>query len=363
MSISTTIYTAVTSKSPGRTGNMLFEPGHTRLAGGWDIDKAQRLAAWPPWASGRLSLDGLITHRDRSGGIAHDAYEGIARRRSDRVPRCHCPLEVTRRAAGHGVSPPVEDEHRRAASSSRVGRRSCRNALVQGPFMDPWFLWPLLCLAAFLAGAVNAVAGGGALLTFPGLAPSGSAARGGQHGPAPWPSCLVARPRAVGATATNWPATSPGCDCSLGPGLVGGLLGLGAVALSARGSLRGRGSLVVAPGGVALHVPTLVNRLLEAAGTAERAPASLSSQDRRCVRWSLVFQFLVGVYGGYFGAGIGILMLSALGLMGLHDLNAMNGVKTILASAINLTSVVVFVAVDVDYASIAPSWPWRRSVR
>src|ERR1700678_2033194 len=35
--------------------------------------------------------------------------------------------------------------------------------------MDPWLLWPLLCLAAFLAGAINSVAGGGTLLTFPAL--------------------------------------------------------------------------------------------------------------------------------------------------------------------------------------------------
>jgi uncharacterized membrane protein YfcA len=59
-----------------------------------------------------------------------------------------------------------------------------------------------------------------------------------------------------------------------------------------------------------------------------------------------VFQFLVGVYGGYFGAGIGILTLTALGLMGLGEIHRMNGVKTILAAAINAVSVVVFVACD-----------------
>ena len=57
------------------------------------------------------------------------------------------------------------------------------------------------------------------------------------------------------------------------------------------------------------------------------------------------FQFLVSVYGGYFGAGIGILMLSALGLMGLHDIHQMNAVKTVLAAVINGVSVVVFVFV------------------
>src|SRR5262249_20369072 len=56
------------------------------------------------------------------------------------------------------------------------------------------------------------------------------------------------------------------------------------------------------------------------------------------------FQFLVGVYGGYFGAGIGILMLSSLSLMGLGDIHRMNAVKTLLAALMNGVSVVVFVA-------------------
>src|SRR6202008_1547369 len=44
--------------------------------------------------------------------------------------------------------------------------------------------------------------------------------------------------------------------------------------------------------------------------------------------WSvLVYQFLVAVYGGYFGAGVGILMLAALGFMGLGNIHRMNGLK------------------------------------
>ena len=50
------------------------------------------------------------------------------------------------------------------------------------------------------------------------------------------------------------------------------------------------------------------------------------------------------MYGGYFGAGIGILMLTTLGFMGLGDIHRINAVKTFLASAINAASVVVFVA-------------------
>src|SRR5207248_2050882 len=63
----------------------------------------------------------------------------------------------------------------------------------------------------------------------------------------------------------------------------------------------------------------------------------------RTVAGVVVFQFFVAVYGGYFGAGIGILMLSALGLMGFADIHRMNALKTLLAACINGVSVVVFV--------------------
>ncbi|MFO0928017.1 MAG: zinc-binding dehydrogenase [Gemmataceae bacterium] len=63
----------------GAHGNMLFEPAHTRLAGAWGIDKAQH---WLLSAlhTGRLSLDGLITHRITPEGLG-DAYEGLLKQK------------------------------------------------------------------------------------------------------------------------------------------------------------------------------------------------------------------------------------------------------------------------------------------
>ena len=58
----------------------------------------------------------------------------------------------------------------------------------------------------------------------------------------------------------------------------------------------------------------------------------------------VVFQFFVAIYGGYFGAGIGILMLSALSLMGFEDIHRMNALKTLLAAVINTVSVALFIA-------------------
>src|SRR5262249_56929361 len=66
------------------------------------------------------------------------------------------------------------------------------------------------------------------------------------------------------------------------------------------------------------------------------------------------YQFLVAVYGGDFCAGIGILMLAALGLMGFSDIHQMNGLKNILGSATNMVAALYFVfAGMVDWPSAA----------
>jgi uncharacterized membrane protein YfcA len=56
-----------------------------------------------------------------------------------------------------------------------------------------------------------------------------------------------------------------------------------------------------------------------------------------------MFQFCVAVYGGYFGAGIGILMLASLGCMGFKDIHEMNALKTVLSSLINFVAAAWFV--------------------
>src|SRR6185503_2390399 len=75
----------------------------------------------------------------------------------------------------------------------------------------------------------------------------------------------------------------------------------------------------------------------------------------RAVWAAVAFQLAVAVYGGYFGAGIGILMLASLGLMGLSDINEMNALKTVLASLINLVASIWFLSaslVDLPRAGI-----------
>jgi uncharacterized protein len=57
---------------------------------------------------------------------------------------------------------------------------------------------------------------------------------------------------------------------------------------------------------------------------------------------AIIFQFFSAMYGGYFGAGNGILMLAALGLLGLNDINRANGIKNFLGICINSIAVVSF---------------------
>src|SRR5439155_7525501 len=66
---------------------------------------------------------------------------------------------------------------------------------------------------------------------------------------------------------------------------------------------------------------------------------------------AIVFQFMVGVYGGYFGAGMGILMLAAFRVLGMTDIHQMNGFKNLLSGSINLLAAIYFIAQKLVY------WP------
>ncbi|QJW94520.1 sulfite exporter TauE/SafE family protein [Frigoriglobus tundricola] len=202
-----------------------------------------------------------------------------------------------------------------------------------------FWTYAFLCGSAFLAGAMNSVAGGGTLLTFPAL------------------------------TALVSPAVANGTSTfALLPGSVAGALGyrkelhesrrfvLRMLAPSIAGGFLGAWLVGKNQDAFARLVPWLI--LLAAALFVVQAPLSRWVKRRAAVEgvqpehhepnWQtqalvIGFQFLVAVYGGYFGAGIGILMLSALGFMGVGDIHRMNAVKTCLAAAINAASVVVFV--------------------
>ena len=216
-----------------------------------------------------------------------------------------------------------------------------------------------LFVAAVLAGAVNSVAGGGTLLTFPALLVAL-----GHNG-------LVAN---ATSTVALWPGQLSslfGYRKEIGqnrdvilkmalPSLIGG--GVGAVLL-----------LHTTPGAFARIVPFLIllatvlfmvqepiSRRIKRK-TASAAAASPAGQDTSAASETeaypskedaqpvlrtaqvMVFQLFVAVYGGYFGAGIGILMLAALGFLGFTNIHRMNGIKNINGLCINAVAISFFV--------------------
>ena len=198
-------------------------------------------------------------------------------------------------------------------------------------------LWQgaLIAAAAFAAGLINSVAGGGTLVSFPALLWAGR------------------DPVVANATSTValWPASLAGVygfrrELAGGrrwvllfgaPSLAGGVLG---AVLLLRTPSETFGRLVpflilFATLLLALQEP-LSRRLTAGRQEGEHAP-------RAWLAVAVTFQFLVGVYGGYFGAGIGILMLAALGLLGFDDIHRMNALKNLLAILINGVAAVYFI--------------------
>jgi uncharacterized membrane protein YfcA len=191
-----------------------------------------------------------------------------------------------------------------------------------------------LCLSALAAGAMNAVAGGGTLLTFPALfavMPGNAVLANGTSTVALLPGSLA------GAWGYRREFTGLRRWALLlaGPSLVGGAVGTLLVTRLDKAYFSSLVPwLILTAALLFLLQPTLVRW----AGVGKpHAPP-----DRGTQAAVVLFQFLVAVYGGYFGAGIGILMLSALGLMGINDIHRMNALKTLLAVCINGVSVVVF---------------------
>lgn len=83
-----------------------------------------------------------------------------------------------------------------------------------------------------------------------------------------------------------------------------------------------------------------------------RVSPALGGRLRGNQAWMLALLFPISVYGGYFGGGMGIIVLAAFRLYGLTDIHGMNGVKTILGGSLNAIASIVFVAAhQVDW------WP------
>jgi uncharacterized membrane protein YfcA len=191
----------------------------------------------------------------------------------------------------------------------------------------------IMFAAAFVGSVMNSIAGGGTLLTFPLLI---------------W---LGLDPKIANATST----------VGLWPGLFGGLFGFrkeleksSAILIrlgimSVIGGFVGGLLLIVTPSPTfARLAPFLIlfaTLLFMTQGTIIRWLQLQPLATEPHVTWwvgAMVFQFFSAIYGGYFGAGNSILILAALGLLGLHDLHRANGIKNFLGICINSIVVLSF---------------------
>ncbi|KIL96705.1 putative membrane protein [Paramagnetospirillum magnetotacticum MS-1] len=188
----------------------------------------------------------------------------------------------------------------------------------------------LLVGSAFLAGAINSVAGGGTFLSFPAL--------------------VFAGVPPVTANATNTVALFPGQlasawayrhDFPRVPGLNPKLI----VAVSLAGGIAGAILLIYTP---SRAFESVVPWLLLFA-------TSIFAFSKRLIPWlkqrlhigqTALYgtHFLLAVYGGYFGGAVGILMLALFGLFGIDDIHSANALKTLLSGLVNAIAVVCFVA-------------------
>jgi uncharacterized membrane protein YfcA len=208
---------------------------------------------------------------------------------------------------------------------------------------DPVTAQIWLCLAALAAGAVNAVAGGGTLLTFPALTavvPYEIANATSTVALVPGSVAGAWGYRREFATVRRWALVLAG------PSLVGGAVGTLLVVAFPDAFTALVPWLILTAALLFLFHPPLTR--LTGVGHKHAAP---SAGTRAGV---IAFQFLVAVYGGYFGAGIGILMISSLSLMGAGDIHETNALKTFLAACINGVSVVVWIAFDKVRWELAP---------
>ena len=198
-------------------------------------------------------------------------------------------------------------------------------------------------LASVLGGAINSIAGGGTLAIFPALVALGlpPLTANATTTVALWPGALSSmwgyRGELGGARAWVLRLTLPS--------VAGGALGAWLL-LRTPPDRFARIVPILVLGATLLFLAQapLMRHLRQRRG--EAAPAAGAERDDQGVApWPFITgQFVIGIYGGYFGAGIGILMLAGLGFMGFTNIHRMNGVKNWGAVCMNVVAAAIFAA-------------------
>ncbi|MCC7463118.1 MAG: sulfite exporter TauE/SafE family protein [Gammaproteobacteria bacterium] len=194
----------------------------------------------------------------------------------------------------------------------------------------------LLTLAAAAAGAVNAIAGGGTLITFPALLAAGLPPVAANV-----TSTLALAPGYFGATLAQR-ADLAGRGAWLGfllpPAALGGAAG---AVLLLRGSERAFDVLVpwlILTAAALIAAQDPVRRWLVSRGTRRLDAAAATPRDAAALARAALPVTAAAVYGGYFGAGLSVIVLAVLGLALDDDFRRLNAAKQVIAFAANLAA-------------------------
>jgi hypothetical protein len=196
--------------------------------------------------------------------------------------------------------------------------------------------------AAVVAGAINTVAGGGTLLTFPTLIWLGmpSVMANATNTVAIWPGTLGS----VWGYRRELSGTDRRVYALVIPSVIGGIAGAILLRLTPTEVFDRLVPILIIFATVVFMMQEWFQRLFNRAHTEEH-------EGPKWVAEAMLFQLAVAVYGGYFGAGIGILMLAALAIMGHTNIHQMIALKNLLAVCINGVAAIYFIV------SGLVSWP------
>ncbi len=200
----------------------------------------------------------------------------------------------------------------------------------------------LLFFAALAAGGLNSVAGGGTFFSFPALIFSG----------------VPPIPANATSTVALWPGTLASSWAYRRRLPRSAMIFIPLILSSMLGAFFGAHLLLRTPPRVFMRlIPFLFlgGTLLFAFGKKLVRRAARTDHHGHATWPALagvtLAQFFIAVYGGFFGGGIGILMLASFTFLPVGDIHAMNGLKTLMASTINVIAIITFVVARIVY------WP------
>lgn len=200
----------------------------------------------------------------------------------------------------------------------------------------------ILFVAAILGGTLNSVAGGGSFIGFPALIYVDVLPKiaNATNTMALWPGSVAA------AWAFKKELLQQNKMLLLVLGITSFIGGIGGALLlidTPQATFERLIPFLMLAATLLFAVSPLVNARLRQRAIARRKEGEVTRISGVALLGIAVLQLIISVYGGYFGGGIGILMLASLGMMGLENIHEMNAVKNMLAVCINGVAVITFI--------------------